>query len=61
MSTIVKNPSGGYIVYTKGASEMILSKCSKVLDNKGECIPFGPEDRTNMMSKVIQPFAQERV
>ena len=61
MSTIVKNPGGGYTVYTKGASEMILSKCSKVLDNKGESIPFGPEDRTNMMSKVIQPFAQECV
>lgn len=59
MSTIVKNPGGGYIVYTKGASEMILSKCSKVLDNKGDSIPFGPEDRTNMMSKVIQPFAQD--
>ena len=62
MSTVVKNPSGGgYIVYTKGASEMILSKCGQVLDNQGNSIPFGPEDRANMMAKVIQPFAQECV
>ena len=59
MSTVVKNPSGGYTVYTKGASEMILNKCTEVLDREGNSMPFGPQDRTNMMSKVIQPFAQE--
>jgi len=58
MSTIVKNSSGGYTVYTKGASEMILSKCTSVLDRDGNSVSFGPQDRANMMSKVIQPFAQ---
>jgi len=59
MSTVVRNsPGSGYTVYTKGASEMILNKCTEVLDREGNSMPFGPQDRSNMMSKVIQPFAQ---
>lgn len=59
MSTIVNKPGGGYTVFTKGASEMILSKCTNVLDRDGNSVSFGPQDRANMMSKVIEPFAQE--
>jgi len=58
MSTIVNKPGGGYTVFTKGASEMILSKCTNVLDRDGNSVSFGPQDRANMMSKVIEPFAQ---
>lgn len=62
MSTVVRNsPGSGYTVYTKGASEMILNKCTEVLDREGNSMPFGPQDRSNMMSKVIQPFAQEKI
>jgi len=57
MSTVLKNADGSYIIYTKGASEIIMRKCTQVMDNKGIPIPFGPKDRENMMTKVISPFA----
>ena len=59
MSTIIKNSDGSFAVYTKGASEIILKKCTKVMDREGNSGPFGPKDRENMMNKVIAPFAQE--
>ena len=59
MSTILKKADGSYVIYTKGASEIIMRKCTKVLDNKGAAIPFGPKDRENMLNKVISPFADD--
>ena len=35
MSTIVPLDSGGFRVYTKGASEIIMKKCSFVVGEKG--------------------------
>lgn len=58
MSTIIKNGDSGYTIYTKGASEIMLKKCTKVMDREGNVGPFGPKDRENMINKVIQPFAQ---
>ena len=58
MSTIIKNGDAGFTIYTKGASEIILKKCTKVMDREGNVGPFGPKDRENMINKVIQPFAQ---
>lgn len=59
MSTVLKKSDGSFVIYTKGASEIIMRKCTQVLDNKGIPIPFGPKDRDNMLNKVISPFADD--
>ncbi|XP_066559299.1 plasma membrane calcium-transporting ATPase 4 isoform X1 [Amia ocellicauda] len=58
MSTVLKNPSGvGYRMYSKGASEIILRKCSYIMDGTGEARIFNPKDRDEMVKKVIEPMA----
>ena len=43
MSTIVPLDSGGFRVYTKGASEIIMKKCSFIVGEVNICL----EDFTN--------------
>ncbi|XP_072564819.1 plasma membrane calcium-transporting ATPase 3-like isoform X2 [Paramormyrops kingsleyae] len=58
MSTVLKNPDGtGYRMYSKGASEIILRKCSRILDASGQPRVFKPKDRDEMVRKVIEPMA----
>ncbi|XP_048878434.1 plasma membrane calcium-transporting ATPase 4 isoform X1 [Brienomyrus brachyistius] len=58
MSTVLKNPDGtGYRMYSKGASEIILRKCSRILDASGQPRMFKPKDRDEMVRKVIEPMA----
>ncbi|KAG7477737.1 hypothetical protein MATL_G00072800 [Megalops atlanticus] len=58
MSTVLKNPDGtGFRMYSKGASEIILRKCSRILDAQGQPRVFKPKDRDEMVRKVIEPMA----
>ncbi|XP_068578093.1 plasma membrane calcium-transporting ATPase 1-like isoform X1 [Cebidichthys violaceus] len=57
MSTVLKNADGGYRMYSKGASEIVLRKCSRVLDAQGHPRVFKPKDRDEMVRKVIEPMA----
>ncbi|XP_063792393.1 plasma membrane calcium-transporting ATPase 3 isoform X3 [Pseudophryne corroboree] len=57
MSTIVCLPNGGFRLYSKGASEIILKKCSNMLNGVGELRSFRPRDRDEMVKKVIEPMA----
>ncbi|XP_043932862.1 plasma membrane calcium-transporting ATPase 4-like isoform X3 [Protopterus annectens] len=57
MSTVLQNPDGSFRMYSKGASEIILRKCSKIMDKKGETKVFKPRDRDEMVKKVIEPMA----
>ncbi|XP_064417746.1 plasma membrane calcium-transporting ATPase 1 isoform X2 [Latimeria chalumnae] len=59
MSTILKNPDGSFRMFSKGASEIVLKKCSKVLNATGEAKVFRPRDRDDMIKKVIEPMASE--
>ncbi|XP_062263931.1 plasma membrane calcium-transporting ATPase 1-like isoform X2 [Platichthys flesus] len=59
MSTVLKNADGGYRMYSKGASEIILRKCSRILDTQGQPRNFKPKDRDEMVRKVIEPMACE--
>ncbi|XP_006159239.1 plasma membrane calcium-transporting ATPase 4 isoform X5 [Tupaia chinensis] len=59
MSTVIKKPSGGFRMYSKGASEIILRKCNRILDQKGEALPFKNKDRDDMVRTVIEPMASE--
>ncbi|XP_033008622.1 plasma membrane calcium-transporting ATPase 4 isoform X5 [Lacerta agilis] len=57
MSTVLKNPDGSFRMYSKGASEILLRKCTKILDKNGEARIFKVKDRDEMVKKVIEPMA----
>ncbi|XP_029682106.1 plasma membrane calcium-transporting ATPase 2-like isoform X2 [Takifugu rubripes] len=57
MSTVLKNADGGFRMYSKGASEIVLRKCSRILDNQGQPRAFKLKDRDEMVRKVIEPMA----
>ncbi|XP_058859697.1 plasma membrane calcium-transporting ATPase 1-like isoform X2 [Acipenser ruthenus] len=58
MSTVLKNPVGtGFRMYSKGASEIILRKCTRILGRTGESRIFKAQDRDDMVCKVIEPMA----
>ncbi|XP_071624742.1 plasma membrane calcium-transporting ATPase 4 isoform X2 [Heliangelus exortis] len=57
MSTVLKNGNGGFRMYSKGASEIILRKCTKILDKNGDPRLFKVKDRDEMVKKVIEPMA----
>ncbi|XP_046730684.1 plasma membrane calcium-transporting ATPase 4 isoform X3 [Silurus meridionalis] len=58
MSTVLKNADGsGFRMYSKGASEIILRKCSYIQDAAGQPRVFKPKDRDEMVRKVIEPMA----
>ncbi|XP_029103628.1 plasma membrane calcium-transporting ATPase 2 isoform X2 [Scleropages formosus] len=57
MSTVIKLPDGSFRMYSKGASEIVLKKCSRILNETGEPRGFRPRDRDEMVKKVIEPMA----
>nr|XP_033776990.1 plasma membrane calcium-transporting ATPase 3 isoform X2 [Geotrypetes seraphini] len=57
MSTVVAMPDGSFRLYSKGASEILLKKCSNTLSSSGELHVFRPRDRDEMVKKVIEPMA----
>ncbi|XP_038204603.1 plasma membrane calcium-transporting ATPase 4 isoform X2 [Arvicola amphibius] len=59
MSTIIRKPEGGFRMFSKGASEIILRKCNRILDKNGETVPFRNKDRDDMVHNVIEPMASE--
>lgn len=58
MSVLVALPGGGFRAFCKGASEIILSMCDKVLSPNGEALPLSEEKRTNV-SNIINSFAND--
>ncbi|XP_036376405.1 plasma membrane calcium-transporting ATPase 1-like isoform X3 [Megalops cyprinoides] len=59
MSTVLKNADGSYRMFSKGASEILLKKCCRILTASGEPKVFRPRDRDDMVKKVIEPMASE--
>ncbi|XP_008853105.1 plasma membrane calcium-transporting ATPase 2 isoform X2 [Nannospalax galili] len=57
MSTVIKMPDESFRMYSKGASEIVLKKCCKILSEAGEPRIFRPRDRDEMVKKVIEPMA----
>lgn len=57
MSTII--PNGNKLrMYTKGASEIIVKKCTSNLDAEGRVVNFSQRDRGSLQKKVIEPMAK---
>ncbi|XP_021081638.1 plasma membrane calcium-transporting ATPase 1 isoform X1 [Mesocricetus auratus] len=59
MSTVLKNSDGSFRIFSKGASEIILKKCFKILSANGEAKVFRPRDRDDIVKTVIEPMASE--
>ncbi|XP_053320497.1 plasma membrane calcium-transporting ATPase 1 isoform X3 [Spea bombifrons] len=59
MSTVLKKPDGSYRMFSKGASEIVLKKCYKIIRVDGEAQVFRPNDREDMIKRVIEPMASE--
>jgi Ca2+-transporting ATPase len=67
MSTVVKtnefqlafgkSDAGGYLLHTKGASEIILKDCASYVDAMGVIVTFTDESR-EVFSAIIQSFAE---
>ncbi|KAM6937600.1 plasma membrane calcium-transporting ATPase 1-like [Xenentodon cancila] len=59
MSTVLKMHDGSYQMFSKGASEILLKKCCKILMASGTPKVFRPQDRDDMLKKVVEPMASE--
>ncbi|KRX82610.1 Plasma membrane calcium-transporting ATPase 3 [Trichinella sp. T6] len=59
MSTVIeKNDSqGGYRLFSKGASEILLGKCKFILGADGTAQVFRQQDKDEMVRRVIEPMA----
>ncbi|XP_057982053.1 putative calcium-transporting ATPase 11, plasma membrane-type isoform X4 [Malania oleifera] len=58
MSVLVTIPCGGFRAFCKGASEIVLRMCDKVIEKNGESVPLSQEDARNV-ADVIDGFASE--
>ena len=59
MSTIIPLESGGYRVYTKGASEIIMKKCSFLLGDGGRIESFTSAHQDRLVKDIIEPMAKD--
>lgn len=59
MSTAIPLPEGGFRLYSKGASEIMLSKCEYILDESGEAQPFPASEKEKVVKEVIEKWATE--
>ncbi|WRX30335.1 Cation-transporting P-type ATPase [Theobroma cacao] len=58
MGVVIELPEGGFRVHSKGASEIILAACDKVIDSNGDVVPLD-ERSTNHLKNIIELFASE--
>ncbi|XP_055951807.1 plasma membrane calcium-transporting ATPase 2-like isoform X7 [Argiope bruennichi] len=58
MSTVIPI-EGGFRVFTKGASEMVLKKCNFIFGRDGQLESFTREDQDRLVKTVIEPMASD--
>ncbi|XP_045507469.1 plasma membrane calcium-transporting ATPase 2 isoform X3 [Colias croceus] len=56
MSTVVPH-NGGYRLYTKGASEIVLKKCAFIYGHEGRLEKFTRDMQDRLVRQVIEPMA----
>ncbi|XP_012275644.1 plasma membrane calcium-transporting ATPase 2 isoform X4 [Orussus abietinus] len=57
MSTVIPRQGGGYRLFTKGASEIIMKKCAFIYGRDGHLEKFTREMQERLVKKVIEPMA----
>ncbi|XWS24120.1 hypothetical protein CRYUN_Cryun28dG0073500 [Craigia yunnanensis] len=58
MGVVIEFPEGGFRLHYKGASEIILAACDKVIGSNGDVVPLD-EPTTNHLKITIEQFASE--
>ncbi|KAK1578921.1 hypothetical protein Q3G72_034196 [Acer saccharum] len=58
MSVLVALPEGGLRAFCKGASEIVLEMCDKLIDDNGETVPLS-EEKFQEVTDIINGFASE--
>ncbi|KAM1022093.1 hypothetical protein EV2_044212 [Malus domestica] len=58
MGVVVELPKGGFRVHTKGASEIILAACDKIMCPDGKVVPLDKAS-INFLNGIIERFASE--
>ncbi|KAM0026524.1 putative P-type Ca(2+) transporter [Helianthus debilis subsp. tardiflorus] len=58
MSVLVALPDGQTRAFCKGASEIVLGLCDKIIDDSGETVPLSKE-KTEVITDVIEEFAKD--
>ncbi|VDN55865.1 unnamed protein product [Dracunculus medinensis] len=60
MMTVIKLPSGdGFRVYAKGASEIILARCTYILGANDKVLHFETKDQEEINKNIIEPMASD--
>ncbi|VDK44515.1 unnamed protein product, partial [Cylicostephanus goldi] len=59
MMTVIELDSGIYRIYAKGASEIILTRCSYILGEDGVIKPFTAVEAAELTREVIEPMASD--
>lgn len=57
MSTAINHQDGGFRLFSKGASEMVLGKCTRIVSQDGEVIDFDEKARESCIKDIIEPMA----
>ncbi|XP_072765662.1 plasma membrane calcium-transporting ATPase 2 isoform X6 [Anoplolepis gracilipes] len=57
MSTVIPRKGGGYRLFTKGASEIIMKKCAFIYGREGHLETFTREMQERLVKNVIEPMA----
>ncbi|CAF1142520.1 unnamed protein product, partial [Didymodactylos carnosus] len=57
MSTVIEQDDGTIRMFTKGASEIVLKKCTSILNCNGETVPFSSVDYDRLVQSVIEPMS----
>lgn len=59
MSTVIPNDDAGFRLYTKGASEIILKKCTHILGSDGKARKFTSLEKQSLVTSVIETMASD--
>ncbi|XP_050426571.1 plasma membrane calcium-transporting ATPase 3 isoform X8 [Adelges cooleyi] len=59
MSTAIPREGGGYRLFTKGASEIVLKKCAYIYGRDGKLEKFTRDMQDRLVRNVIEPMASD--
>uniref|UniRef100_A0A1I8MV65 Calcium-transporting ATPase n=1 Tax=Musca domestica TaxID=7370 RepID=A0A1I8MV65_MUSDO len=57
MGTVIPRSNGGYRLFSKGASEIMLTKCTYIFGHNGVLERFTPDMQERLIREVIEPMA----
>ncbi|XP_074065190.1 plasma membrane calcium-transporting ATPase 1-like [Macrotis lagotis] len=59
MSTVLKLSSGGFLMFSKGPTDVVLAKCCKILNKMGEPVELTETKTREIAQNIIEPMTSE--